>query len=140
MLSPKHARHIHDLTHQLARRRGVRLFRFANVGNHVHLLIQAPSRAAFQSFLRELAGAIAIIVTGAKKGNSLEANPTGRGFWDHLAFTRIVSFGRDFAGVMRYLIKNLFEAMGIPMKKLLAQGIRVISVESDGRRLSGVPG
>lgn len=139
MLSPCHSRPIHDLTHELARKRGVRLFRFANVGNHIHLLIQAPSRAVFQAFLRELAGTLAIVVTGAKKGNSLNSNESGRGFWDHLAFTRIVSFGRDFENVMRYLVKNLFEAMGVPMKKLLARGIRVISVNGEGR-VSGLPG
>lgn len=138
MLHPTHARHVHGLTHELARKRGIRLFRFANVGNHVHLLIQAPSRRDFQAFLRELAGTIAIAVTGARKGAGLQTNVNGRGFWDHLAFTRIVSWGRDFQGTGFYLVKNLFEAERIPMKRLLAEGVRLISIGPD-RALSGAP-
>ncbi len=132
MLHPKHCDHIHDFTEALAKRWGVRLYRYANVGNHIHLLIKVPSRLIWRRFLRELAGGIAIIVTGAKKGASLNKNETGRGFWDHLAFTRIVHFGRDFRGMGRYLIKNLFEAAGVPMKTLLAQGYRIMRIESDG--------
>lgn len=133
MLSPAHARPIHDLAHRIAARRGIRLYRFANVGNHIHFLILAPSRTAFQSFMREISGAIAIAVTGARKGSALDRKKGAtRGFWDHLAFTRIVSWGRDFERMGRYLVKNLFESVGIPMKKLLAQGIRVASVGPDG--------
>ncbi|MGK5084420.1 transposase [Bdellovibrionota bacterium FG-1] len=132
MLHPRHCDPIQHFTQKLARRWGVRLYRYANVGNHIHLLIQVPSRAVWKRFLRELAGGIAIIVTGAKKGAALRPNETGRGFWDHLAFTRIVHFGRDFTGIGRYLIKNLFEAAGVPMKKLLSQGYRVCIVSQDG--------
>ena len=138
MLHPKHCDHIHRLTEELAQRWGIRLYRYANVGNHIHLLIKVPSRAVWQRFLRELAGGIAIIVTAAKKGAALTRNETGRGFWDHLAFTRIVYFGRDFENMGRYLIKNLFEAAGVPMKRLLIQGYRVCTL-SRGGLLSGAP-
>ena len=138
LLHPKHCDPIHQFTHKLAKRWGVRLYRYANVGNHIHLLIKVPSRAVWQRFLRELAGGIAIIVTGARKGVALVKNDNGRGFWDGLAFTRIVHFGRDFVNMGRYLIKNLFEAAGVPMKKLLGQGLRVISVSRDGL-VSGAP-
>jgi REP element-mobilizing transposase RayT len=138
MLHPQNCDHVHDFTEKLAQRWGVRLYRYANVGNHIHLLIKVPSRAVWQRFLRELTGGIAIIVTAAKKGAALTHNKTGRGFWDHLAFTRIVHFGRDFAGVSGYVIKNLFEAAGVPMKRLLAQGYRILTISKDGL-LSGAP-
>lgn len=138
MLHPKHCNSIHRFTENLAEHWGVRLYRYANVGNHIHLLVKVPSRAVWQRFLRELAGGIAVIVTGAKKGSPLPRNETGRGFWDHLAFTRIVHFGRDFRNVGRYVIKNLFEGAGVPMKRLLAQGYRILSVHKDGT-LSGAP-
>ena len=138
MLNSKNCDAIQQFTHKLARRWGVRLYRYANVGNHIHLLLKVPSRAAWQRFVRELAGGIAIIVTGAKKGAALSTNKNGRGFWDHLVFTRIVQFGRDFSSVGRYLIKNLFEAARVPMKKLLKQGYRVCTVSADGL-VFGVP-
>jgi REP element-mobilizing transposase RayT len=140
LLHPKHCDHVHDFTKRVAHRWGVRIYRYANVGNHIHLLIKVPSRAAWQRFLRELAGGIALIVTGAKKGDSLAKNDGKRGFWDHLAFTRIVNFGRDFAGVGRYLIKNVFEGAGVPVKKLLEQGLRVLTINDDGSVSGGPPG
>jgi len=125
MLHPRNERHIHDFTHKLAKKWGVRIYRYANVGNHIHLLVRVRSRELWKRFLRELAGGIPMIVTGAKKGVALKKNETERGFWDHLAFTRIISFGRDFENMGRYLIKNIFEANGYAIKKLLTKGYTI---------------
>jgi REP element-mobilizing transposase RayT len=131
MLRSKYCQPIHDFAHELAERWGVRIYRFANVGNHIHLLLKVPSRAVWRRFIRELAGGIAVIVTGARKGAGLKKNERGRGFWDELVFTRIVKFGRDFFGVKNYLAKNLFEAAGLPVKKLLAQGYKIMTIRGD---------
>ncbi len=133
MLNENFCNHIDRTTKNIAKKWGVKLYNYANVGNHIHLLIRVPSRAIWQRFLRELAGTIAIIVTGAKKGASLAKNATGRGFWDHLVFTRIVKFGKDFNKVSIYFVKNIFEAAGIPIKKLLAKGLRILTIAPDGR-------
>jgi REP element-mobilizing transposase RayT len=148
LLHPRHCNVIERHVRKIAKRCGVRVYRFANVGNHLHLLIKVPSRPAWKRFAKQLSGGIAQIVTGARKGAALSriSNETSygtsdadlpesaqRAFWDHLLFTRIVSFGRDFTGVARYLIKNLFEAAGVPMKALLAKGLRLVFVEPDGR-------
>jgi REP element-mobilizing transposase RayT len=145
MLHPKHCNGIEKFVHKTAKRWGVRIYRFANVGNHLHLLIQVPTREAWKRFSKELSGGIAQIVTQAQKGSALlrSQDPSipesaKRGFWDHLIFTRIVSFGRDYQGVARYLIKNLFEAAGVPMRKLLAKGLRIRFINRDGI-ISGVP-
>lgn len=48
-----------------AKRYGIRVYRFVNVGNHLHLLVKCQARAYsnakkdFQSFTREFAGAVA---------------------------------------------------------------------------------
>jgi REP element-mobilizing transposase RayT len=140
MLHPRHCNGIEKFVHKTAKRWGVRVYRFANVGNHLHLLIQVPTREAWKRFSKELSGGIAQIVTQAQKGSALvrSQDPSipesaKRGFWDHLIFTRIVSFGRDFKGVSAYLIKNLFEAAGVPMRKLLAAGQRIVFIDQDGR-------
>jgi REP element-mobilizing transposase RayT len=145
MLHPKHCNHIEGFVRKVARKWGVRIYRYANVGNHLHLLIQVPTRAAWQRFSKEISGGIAQIVTGARKGIALTRSKDNslpvtaqRGFWDHLLFTRIVSFGRDFNGVAKYLVKNLFESAGIPMRKLFEQGYRLLLVDSDGA-VSGIP-
>lgn len=133
MLHPKHRNHIERFVQKTARHWGIKLYRFANVGNHIHLLIQVPTREAWKSFSRELSGGIAQIVTGAQKGSALSRSQDNsipasakRGFWDDLVFTRIVSFGRDFNGMAKYLIKNLFESAGVPMKQLLLAGARIV--------------
>lgn len=135
LLSPRNHDKVHDFTQRIAAKHGVRLYRFANVGNHVHLLLRARTRTALQRFLRELSGGLAQILTGARKGMGLARSQGDaiRGFWDTLAFSRIVSAGRDFQNVARYLVKNLFEAAGIPIKRLAAQGYRLYSIEKDGR-------
>ena len=139
LLHPNNCDHVHGFTYRIARRLGVRIYRYANVGNHIHLLVRVSSRIMWKRFIRELAGGIAIIVTGAKKGAALTrpksnalAEGAKRGFWDHLTFTRIVLFGKDFKNLCNYMVKNLFEAAGVPMKKYLAQGYQIMSIEKDG--------
>lgn len=149
MLHPRHCNAIERHVQNTAKRCGVRVYRFANVGNHLHLLIKVPSRPAWKRFAKRLSGGVAQIVTGARKGAALNrttdrtrdidlTESAQRAFWDHLLFTRIVSFGRDFKGVAKYLIKNLFEAAGVPMKALMAQGLRLVIVDLQGQ-VSGVP-
>ena len=50
---------------RLKTRWNVSVYRYANVGNHMHLLIRAKSRKDWQGFIREFAGGVAMIVTGA---------------------------------------------------------------------------
>jgi REP element-mobilizing transposase RayT len=145
MLHPKHCNSIERFVQKTAKRWGIKLYRYANVGNHLHLLIQVPTREAWKRFSKELSGGIAQIVTGAQKGAALnrDNNPSipesaKRGFWDHLLYTRIVSFGRDFNGMCRYIIKNLFEAASVPVKSLLKQGLRLLMIDRDGT-LSSAP-
>ena len=103
----KNGRQIKHWVHQLARKNRVKVYRLANSGNHLHLLVKAETRADFQSYLRALTGIISRLVTGAKKGN-----PVGK-FWDALAYTRVVKWGRDFKNVTYYLIRNELEELGI---------------------------
>jgi REP element-mobilizing transposase RayT len=107
MLRPERASRIRRTAGSLARRYDVRLYRYANVGNHIHVLATVRSRAALQSFLRGFAGVTARLVTGARKGR-----PVGR-FWDRLAYTRIVSWGREFSTVGAYVKQNHDEALGL---------------------------
>lgn len=107
MLSRRHEGRIFVMVRETAERFDVRIHRFSNVGNHLHLLISARTRAGFQGFLRSLAGAVALLVTGARKGK-----PLGERFWDLLAYSRIVNWGREFRRVLVYLVKNELEGLG----------------------------
>ncbi len=114
LLSPSRKGHVLELAHAIAARHDVRVYRFANVGSHLHLLVQARTRTSFQSFLREFAGRIAILVTGAIKGRPAK-------FWDGLVWTKIVEWGRQFQHAARYILLNFLEAGGHRDRELLAR-------------------
>jgi REP element-mobilizing transposase RayT len=111
-LRKKNREQIEQILELISKRYGVRVIRFQNVGNHLHLLIQGKSRILLQSFLRTLPAKIALAVTQAKKGN-----PQGR-FFDEILFSRVVDWGRDLDRIVRYFRKNEFEAAGIPKDAL----------------------
>jgi len=129
MLAPAHEDRVRAIVDRAAEKYDIRLHRFVNVGNHLHLLVQTRTRKAFQGFLREIAGAIAMLVTGSRKSNPIElitsaCAPRER-FWDLLAYTRVVNWGRDFARLKTYFIKNHFEAAGLLSRRMKLAGARV---------------
>ena len=120
LLHRRNKMRIHDLLLKLARENGIKIYRYTNVGNHLHLLIKIRNRSAFQKFLRVFSGRVVMFITDARKGN-----PQGK-FWDSLAFTRIVQWGKDFTRVTRYFLKNELEGLGLAtdfVKTLVQRGL-----------------
>ena len=114
MLHPSRSRVIRAIVYRAAKRHGIILQRYVCVGNHLHLLLRTKShrmlqaRPALRAFLREVSGLVARAVTGAKKGV-----PAGGRFWDHLAWSRIVDWGRDLLTIGKYFEKNFQEFVHI---------------------------
>ncbi len=92
---------------EAARRFGVKIYERATTETHLHLLVRARSRESLSNFLRVVGGRIAQRVTGAHKGQPCQ------GFWDEVAWSRVVAWGRDFKAVCAYVVLNLFETMGL---------------------------
>lgn len=103
----KHAQGIQEVVRWQAKKFGVRVYRFANAGNHLHMIILPSSRSGFNSFVRSLSGIIARMVLGAERGSAKNIQ-----FWDQRPFTRILEWGREYQGVVRYLVQNSLEALG----------------------------
>src|SRR5579859_7291966 len=83
---------IRKLAEKLASRWGIRIYSLAVNGNHMHLAIRIANRDCFGNFLRVFSGQVAMKVTGSVKGR-----PTKGGrFWDLLAWTRILEWGKAF--------------------------------------------
>jgi REP element-mobilizing transposase RayT len=115
----RHRRAVQEALRACARRSGVKVYDFANVGSHLHLLVRAQRRDGFQAFLRSFAGIVARKVTGAKRGRALGGGP----FWSGLAWSRIVNRGRDYWGVRHYIFRNLIEATaGAAVRHALEHG------------------
>ena len=98
---------------QAARRFGVKIYERATAETHLHLLVRARRREDLQNFLRAVGGRIAQRVTGARKGR-----PCPEGFWDEIAYSRLLTWGPEFQNVRRYIEQNQFETMGlIPFRR-----------------------
>ncbi len=98
-----------------AQKFGVEIFRYANVGNHLHLLVKASYRKGFIYFLRSISGIIARIALNAEKGKSKLKESTQ--FWDQRPWTRILFTWTEFKNVKKYVEQNFNEAMGfVPYK------------------------
>lgn len=103
----KHSGRIENLARRYAQHFGIRIYEYANAGNHLHLVIKGPTREALQNYFRKLAGAVAQLVTGAKKGQKF-----GR-FWDELLYSRVVEWGTALRHARDYVILNAIEAGGV---------------------------
>ena len=101
------ARQIKDLVDRSAQRHGVKVYRFANSGNHLHMIVLPRSRSAFNAFIRTISGLIARLTLNVERGRSL-----GLKFWDARPFTRILEWGKDYTQACRYLLQNTLEALG----------------------------
>lgn len=119
-LAPKRARLVKDLVNRAGAHQGVKIYRFANSGNHLHFVILPASRTAYLRFIRAISGRLARLVLGAERGNA-----KGIKFWDALPFTRILEWGRDYRRACAYLKQNTLEALGFvpykPRKKKAAE-------------------
>jgi hypothetical protein len=116
----KKDREIRGIINLQARNFGIKIYRIANGGNHLHLIILPSSRQAFVYFLRSISGLIARLILGSQRGN-----PAHKRFWEKRPFTRIVEWGRDYRAACQYLVRNTLEALGFipyqPRGKNVAQ-------------------
>lgn len=85
-----------------AEKYGLTIYAFANVGDHLHLLLRIKNRHLWAAFIREVTGRIAQLIQ--------EVSGRRRKVWARKPFTRIVqSWRRDFKNVKRYIWLNELE-------------------------------
>lgn len=106
-LRAKRARKIAELVHRLGKEKGVKVYRFANSGNHLHFIVLPKSREAFKSYIKAVTGVIARLSLGVDRGKA-----KGLKFWDAKPYTKILEWGREYKTVCKYLLQNTLEALG----------------------------
>lgn len=131
LLHRRNRSRVETLIYAQANHSGVKVYRHANAGNHIHLLIRAYSQEAFRKFMRALPALIARHVTQAKKGLA-----KGR-FWDRIPYSRLIHWGREYRLLCAYLAKNQIEACGFSGARLrfTSSGEAVIVVGAPDFRL-----
>jgi REP element-mobilizing transposase RayT len=92
-----------------AKRHFVRVYGAANAGNHLHLVVQAPSKDYLSAFLKAVSGRIAQLVEGLGKEQTREAFK--KPFWDSRPYSRLLTWGREFKNVCRYIGINATETV-----------------------------
>lgn len=98
MRLPRNYARVNDQVAKTAKRLGIRIYEYANVGNHLHVLIKLPHRRAWAKFIRALTGRLAQ-TCGVR--------------WLHRPFTRVVAgWRRAFKIVKDYVVLNRWEAEG----------------------------
>ena len=96
---------------------GVKLVKYSNNFNHLHMLMKFPSREIYLRCIRSLTAQLAMAVTGAKKLTSLKSIFGVKGFWDHRPFTRVVRGMKAYKIVCDYIRLNELEAGGALPKR-----------------------
>ncbi len=84
--------------------------------NSIQLLINVKSQRAYSSFIRATTGLIARLVLKAQKGS-----PKGVKFWIARPFSKIISMGKEFISVKKYISKPYSKAVGFKLKTTYGQ-------------------
>lgn len=116
----KNRKIVDDVFQKYSRRFRIRIYQKAVCGNHIHCLVKARNRRDLQNFFRVLAGQIGQrillkhpLLKFEKKAHRGGTHPKSqKSFWSLLLYSRVVSWGRDFGNVRRYVIRNVLESLG----------------------------
>lgn len=87
----------------LAKKFHIKIYDLSFNYNHVHIVLQTPTREAYKSFIRTLCSKM-VQISGYKK------------IFEFRPHTRIANWGRDFKNLIKYLKLNDLENDGIPRK------------------------
>jgi REP element-mobilizing transposase RayT len=88
-----------------AEKYGVRIYSYANVGNHIHAVIRVTKIRLWAAFIRELTSALAFLMSGI-------VDVAGK-FWKQRPFTRIVrGWKTAYRTAVAYVELNQLEADG----------------------------
>ncbi len=135
---PKNYGKVHKEIYRCAKKYGIKIYKYANVGNHIHLLIRLTKLKLWAKFIRELTSNIAKItnkninqritngvtnreIKSDQKKNEkdlntnrvLEHTKSEKKFWKHRPFTRIIQGWRKAFKTMKdYVYLNQIEAEG----------------------------
>ena len=81
----------------------IRVYNLSIQKDHIHFLIKIEDRDSYKKMIRSLTGIL--------------ARKYGRGIWKLSPFTRVLSWGKEYKTVQRYLEQNEDEIWGVKAYK-----------------------
>lgn len=107
LLSPRTRTWLEAYVPKLAKQLSIHLYSWSINSNHFHFVLSSKSRVSFLTFLKIVASRTARFVLNAEKGR-----PKNMRFWQKRPYSRVLTWGREFSHVVRYVRRNVKEAMG----------------------------
>lgn len=100
---PKVFARVNEIVERTAEKHGITVYKYANVGDHIHLLLRLLHKRNWNAFIRELTGRVAQLV-----------GESGKAFWLYRPFTRLVrGWQQAFRIAKDYVSLNQLEAAGL---------------------------
>ncbi len=110
---------VNRLVDEISKKFGVKIQKYANVGNHLHMVVKLPgstltARRQYTKWIRLLTSRLAFEVGGSKKGQPFKDDRGKKTkFWDAIPFSRVIHGNRGWKIIDRYVLKNELEAQGL---------------------------
>jgi len=102
-----HSKKIQNVVFHRAKKIGIKIYQYANVGNHLHFICSLPQTSLWGAFIKSISGLIARIVMQAERGQAKNIK-----FWDARPWTRITLWGSAYTKLRKYLRINQLQAIG----------------------------
>jgi hypothetical protein len=107
MQHPRSLNKVNASVRQTAKKHGIRIYEYANVGNQMHLLLKLSSIPGWRAFIRELTGRISQIVQGTHKEKGFK-------YFSQRPFTRIIrGWRRAYKVAKDYVLLNHLKGEGL---------------------------
>jgi hypothetical protein len=118
LLNVRFAKRVQATVYFYAKRFHIKVYRFQNVGNHLHIVLQGPGLKQYSAFVRAVSGRIAQVLLkemgfDSLGGSSRKAQTGKIKFWDYRPFSRVVGWGKDFAIMKDYILKNTLDVLAL---------------------------
>ncbi len=88
---------------------GIQIYKFAICGNHIHIVLRAPHRLVYRAWIRTITGRISL---------------NFKIKWGLRPWSRVLTWGREFKTVIKYVLQNILEADGVMEYKPRANKFR----------------
>ncbi len=104
---------VNQLVTRVSHHYGVKIQRYANSGNHLHLIVHCRNRTMLERWMKILPQRLMFLVTKLTKNTSLFKLIGRKNFFDYRPFSRILVGRRSFRYCANYVEKNILEVEGL---------------------------
>ncbi len=139
MLQRRYQKRIQATLNFYARKNHLKVYRFQNVGNHLHIVLQGRNLQNYSAFIKAFSGRIAQVMLREMGFERMGGNPNQKAsverpkFWDYRPFSRVVGWGKDFAIMKDYILKNTLDVLGLARTsdnlQQLKESIRILRAQ-----------